>query len=272
MLTLRPYAIMPTVSIPQEQAIQILQDLINGIAPLRSSFGFSKHHSRWLANVHHATKEVFGANSLIHRSLASYTWKTGNGTVIEGFDLDINKAIERANSEAYLRQLDAAEGLLQAGIDQIKQYGMDSIYEGKNTPEESSELIKILDLAEKKLRKTMKDEPQSEKAVQDKFEALLIGAGIPYHREKERIPYSSKSYQPDFTFTKIDTALEIKLCDAKEDEKKIIGEINEDIAAYKTKYSNIIFVVYDMGQIVDVDRFKQDIEADEPVVILVVKH
>lgn len=55
-------------------------------------------------------------------------------------------------------------------------------------------------------------------------------------------------------------------------EKEIIAEINDDILAYKTKYPNIIFVVYDSGFIRDVDKFKEDIEEAEGVVVNVVKH
>jgi hypothetical protein len=55
-------------------------------------------------------------------------------------------------------------------------------------------------------------------------------------------------------------------------EKAIISEINDDIIAYKTKYSNLIFVVYDIGIIRDQDLFRSGLEASENVVVKVVKH
>ena len=113
------------MNISQEQAIQILQEFIDEVPSPRNGHGFSMQHTRWLANTLHATKEIFGANSLIHRSLASFTQKAGSVTVIQGFD--VNKAIQRANQEAYLYELEAAVGLLKAGIDQIKQWGLDNV-------------------------------------------------------------------------------------------------------------------------------------------------
>lgn len=87
----------------------------------------------------------------------------------------------------------------------------------------------------------------------------------------EVIVYSSKSYKPDFLFSKIDTIVEVKLCNSKEVEKDIISQINDDIVAYRTKYSNLIFVVYDVGVIRDQDKFRKSIEAND-VVVRVVKH
>ena len=108
--------------------------------------------------------------------------------------------------------------------------------------------------------------------IQDKFEDLLVAKDIDYLREQEKIVYSSKTYHPDFSFAPIGAVLEIKLCDKKEREKEIISEINDDILAYRTKYPNIIFVVYDLGFIRDIDRFKEDIESEDAVVVKVIKH
>ena len=101
---------------------------------------------------------------------------------------------------------------------------------------------------------------------------MLVAKELDYLREQEKIVYSSKTYQPDFTFPKISLVLEIKLCDVKKREKEIIAEINDDILVYKTKYSNIIFLVYDLGHIRDIDKFKNDLEQDDMVSVKVVKH
>lgn len=105
------------------------------------------------------------------------------------------------------------------------------------------------------MRKVIREIPSKEKQIQDAFENLLIGADIPYSREKESIEYSSKTYVPDFTIQKIDLAVDVKLCSKEGREKEIIAEINEDILAYQTKYGNLFFIVYDLGFIRDVDRF-----------------
>lgn len=134
------------------------------------------------------------------------------------------------------------------------------------------QLTKIIDLAENKLRKTLRERPKNEKEVQDRFEDLLNAKEVDFLREQEKIVYSSKTYHPDFSFTRINTVVEIKLCDKKEREKEIISEINDDILAYKTKYPNIIFIVYDLGFVRDTDKFKEDIESMDTVISKVIKH
>jgi len=151
------------------------------------------------------------------------------------------------------------------------------VYEGKDTGPEASLIFKILifkiiNLAEYKLRKVIRDKPEREKEVQEAFENILIGADIPYSAETDSIEYSSKTYTPDFIVMRVDLAIEIKLCSRNGREKDIIAEINDDIPSYKTKYGNIFFVVYDVGFIRDIDRFMQDFEEQEGVIVRIVKH
>jgi len=94
------------------------------------------------------------------------------------------------------------------------------VYQGKDTAPESSAIVKIISLAEHKLRKAIRSKPNNEKQVQDAFENLLIGADIAFSRETERIEYSSKTYTPDFVVPKIDLAIEIKLCNKDNRERK----------------------------------------------------
>jgi len=82
-------------------------------------------------------------------------------------------------------------------------------------PLETSEILKILDLVDNKLRKTFRELPKDESEVQDRFEDLLTARDIDYLREQEKIVYSSKTYQPDFSFPQINTLVEIKYCDKK---------------------------------------------------------
>ena len=55
-------------------------------------------------------------------------------------------------------------------------------------------------------------------------------------------------------------------------EKELIDEINADIKAYKTRYEKLIFLIYDLGFIRDVEKFKQDIENQEDIYVEVIKH
>lgn len=161
---------------------------------------------------------------------------------------------------------------MQAASDHLKRADLASVYQGKNTAPESSAILKIINIAERKLRKIIRGTPSREKEIQDAFENLLIGADIPYSRETEKIEYSSKTYTPDFTIQKIDLAIEIKLCASKDREKEIIAEINDDILAYQTKYGNLFFIVYDTGFIRDIDRFVSSFEENQNVIVKVIKH
>lgn len=264
------------MTISQEEAVEMLSRLLQEIPKLKGVRAYSAEHTRWLTNAVATTSEIFGQSSTIHASLRELPWRRTGSFIVDpwrqGLGGDYNEASKQIHHRAYLQQLDTAKGLLEAGIDQIKTYGIDSVYESKDTPKESSEIIKLLDLSENKLRKTIREKPKCEREIQDKFEDLLVAKDIDYIREQEKIVYSSKTYHPDFSFTRIGVVLEIKFCDKKEREKEIISEINDDILAYKTKYPNIIFVVYDLGFIRDIDRFKEDIESEDAVIVKVIKH
>ena len=132
---------------------------------------------------------------------------------------------------------------------------------------------RIINLIEYKLRKVIRDKPSQESEVQDAFENLLVGADIFYKREKDRIEYSSKTYIPDFTFAdELDLALDFKFCGTGKAEKRLIAEINNYIVAFQTKYTNCIFVVYDLGFIQDVELFTGSFEQHKNVTVRVVKH
>ncbi len=129
-------------------------------------------------------------------------------------------------------------------------------------------------LIESNLRKMVRAKPTKEAEINDALECFFIGAGLDgkFSREKDHIEYSSKTYIPDFVFPEIETAVETKFCDKPEREKEMISEINDDIIAYKTKYPNVIFVIYDVGMIRNMDQFKNHIEKQPAVVVKIVKH
>lgn len=167
--------------------------------------------------------------------------------------------------------LDAVRNSLLDWMFKFKNEGMDSD-QGSFIDLEASQILKIISLLEYKLRKTIRSIPAEEKEIQDAFENLLIGADISYSRETDSIEYSSKTYTPDFSVEKEDLAIEVKLCNKKEREKQIIPEINDDILAYRIKYKNAIFVVYDTGFIRDIERFSKNFEDQDGIVVKVIKH
>lgn len=257
----------------KESATARLAELIAEIEELPKDRPFTAQHNRWSMNTIDFLQDIFGKNSKYYASFRQFTWQELSTRYISG-GMNINQAVDRMNTEAYITQLKSARGFLQAALDKLtRSDDIASVYEGKNTGPESSNIVRIQTLAQNDLRKTIRSVPQREKEVQDAFENLLIGAGIEYTREGENIEYSVKFYNPDFTFKKLDLAVEIKLCNRRDREKELISELNDDIAGYKAKFGNILFVVYDAGGFMrDVDRFKGSFESHNNVIVVVVKH
>ena len=112
--------------------------------------------------------------------------------------------------------------------------------------------------------------------IQDTIETLLIGKGlckgIDFNREVGRVKVSIKEVIPDFIFPKLGLALEVKFTNDKTKTKRIIDQINADIRAYSKEYSNLLFVVYDIGTITDVNEFKNDIQNKDIINVIIVKH
>lgn len=259
----------------KEATLAELRALAEESKRLAGSQAHSEEHTRWAIRVLNVLEEVFGGNSRYYLSFAQLQWRETSSFIFGGpGDPDAwnpQRAIEKRHHSKYLSDLGTARGILLAAADHLDRADLSSVYEGKDTAPESSLIMQVINLAGSPLRKVVRTTPKNEKEVQDAFENLLIGAGIPYSREADRVEYSSKTYVPDFTLPKIDLAIDIKLCATPGREKDIIPDINDDILAYRTKYGNLLFVVYDVGQIRDVDRFTASLEQNQNVVVRVVK-
>jgi len=133
-------------------------------------------------------------------------------------------------------------------------------------------LLDIINLIEKNLRRSFRKLPQNEIEVQDHIETILNARDIKFSRDKVSFEYSSKSYKPDFIIEDLESVVEVKFSNSKKDESKIIAEINDDIVAYKTKYKILIFIIYDLGIIIDEYKFKDDITDNHNVYVKVIKH
>jgi hypothetical protein len=169
------------------------------------------------------------------------------------------------------------------GIQQKQFY--DSVYSNltileslllNNTDFKEDEIKNIKYFLQSNLRKVIFEEPSKETEVQNGVEQLFIGKGfskgIDYGRETGRIDVSIKEVVPDFILYKLDLAIEIKLSKSKTKSKTIVDEINADIQAYGKKYSNQLYVVYDLGSIRDEEEFKKDLDNNENIYLIVVKH
>jgi len=256
----------------KKTALKSLQDKISEIKNLLKGTRYSAEHTKWVSDTIYLLEDIFGRNSRIFITFASLTWTASGTYLTRGWDPQ--QEMEEWQHNGYLSNLDTAKGILESGIEQIKLKGIEKVYQGKDTPRESSTIVKIISLIDSKLRKLIREKPNNEKEVQDSLENLFIGAGLDteFSREKERVVYSSKTYVPDFVFKRINTVVEVKYCTTVSREKEIISEINDDILAYKTKYANLIFVIYDLGVIRDRDQLKSSMESNEHVVIKIIKH
>jgi hypothetical protein len=261
---------MPRATWTKESAqkeLDVLIGQIDALAPLRRR---SASHVEWLVRTVSFLSDVFGQSSGFYHTFAGLSWQREGTFLVHAFTANVE--VENQHQQAYREQLEMARGLLAAAKLEVKRKGLEGVYEGKSTAPETSAIVKVLALTEHKLRKIVRQEPANERQLQDVVENLFIAADLAFAREVDRIEYSSKSYVPDFTMQKLDLAVEIKLCNTAKREKEIIAEINDDILAYKQTFGNLLFIVYDLGQIRDVEKFKTQFEQQDQVIVQVVKH
>ena len=154
----------------KENAIAEIERLVGLISELKKQRRQSSDHIRWKANCLEMLEEVFGQESRYYFSFADIKWeKTGEiivgGPGDEFGSWNPGEAVEREHQKAFVYSLDAAKGLLHGAHDRLMRLDITEVYEGKNTPPESSEIIKIIDLCDRQLRKTIRDKPEKEKQV-----------------------------------------------------------------------------------------------------------
>lgn len=141
----------------------------------------------------------------------------------------------------------------------------------------SQEVQSLANFIQNSLRPAiLRNTPSTELEIQDTIERILIGRelqkGIDYDRETGRVKHSMKEFIPDFIFRGLSTALEVKFVGERSRLSKIVDEINADVIAYQKGYKFLIFVVYDLGYISDVEEFRRDIESERGgVSVIIVK-
>jgi hypothetical protein len=139
---------------------------------------------------------------------------------------------------------------------------------GGRKPREQDEIISLI---EANLRPAIFVDPENERQVQNALETIFRARGLEFRRETETVPYSSKRYVPDFTFANLGLAVEVKLCGRASREKDMIDEVNADIVGYRGAYERVVFVIYDLGFIRDIETFCSGIEDQPGVQVCVIK-
>jgi hypothetical protein len=141
---------------------------------------------------------------------------------------------------------------------------------------ESASVSAIQDMIVANLRKVVFTRPERELEVQNAIETLIIGRGyqkgVSYDRESGKVRFSGKEFIPDFIFTELSLALEVKLIREKSQISSCIEEMSADATAYTSVYNNVLFCVYDNGAIRDVNEFQNGLEKKSGIRVCVIKH
>jgi len=124
---------------------------------------------------------------------------------------------------------------------------------------------------ERALRVAFKAAPADEAEVQQATAAVLTALAVPFTREQEVVEVGTRTFRPDFVVHG-SVPLELKLVNTHGDVRKSQEEIAADIAAYKTKWSDLMFLVYDCGFIAEPHRYKETLMDQFGVTVIVVKH
>ncbi len=185
----------------KDDAIDAINELINQINIVRNHEIGSQEHMRWLANSLRILEEVFGPKSRYYQTFSNFSWGYNGGMILHGWDIE--SMIAQKHHQAFNQQLNQAEGILLSAKDQLDESDIKDVYEKDMKSSLADELVTIINLGEKKLRKLIRETPSKEKEVQDKFEDLLIASDIGYDKEFPHIIYSSKQYIPDFSFERL---------------------------------------------------------------------
>ena len=136
-----------------------------------------------------------------------------------------------------------------------------------------TEAIDISSAIERSLRPAFRsNHPSSEKDVQNQIEIILNAIGVEFTREQDTAPVGSRAFKPDFVVQDLELAIEVKLAKPNHNESKIQEELAADIAAYRTKWRHIIFIIYDISTISDPDRMRRENMKYFGVYVLIVKH
>lgn len=116
----------------QDAAVSELKALIAEIPRLRTGQRFSADHTGWVMRTLAFLEQVFGQNSRYYLSFATLRWKETGQVMIggpgdPGGGWNPQAALERVDHRAFLRHLDAAEGFLQAALDDLQRRGISDV-------------------------------------------------------------------------------------------------------------------------------------------------
>ncbi|MBA7522019.1 hypothetical protein ES705_14131 [subsurface metagenome] len=237
-------------------------------------------------------------NNIIRRqkehSLIMYADVDGKGAFDDSFILLLNKAFKESwllkflddmldvfiitnNIENFeyneLKQILVGCEYELTDIEQMKFWKNEATIKAK--VEIKIEFQDIIQDINRNFRKIVKTKPQKERDVQDYLETFFDVKEYDFIREKEKVGFSDKAFEPNFTHKDLNITVEVKFVDRPEKKKSIIDEMSADIKPYSKNWKNILFLVYDVnGNIRDVDSYVRDFIQDGEITIrcIVIKH
>lgn len=149
----------------KHEALGYLDKQIEVIHTLKLGRRGSSEHVRWLTNTLVFLEEIFGSDSYYYCNIKNLTWQFHGQRIYRGWDID--GAMEAYNQEAYVEQLEQANGFLLAAKDYLDANDIDTVYCASVEKQATGDLMKVLSLSEHKLRKVIRTKPEREKEIQD---------------------------------------------------------------------------------------------------------
>ena len=227
-----------------------------------------------LHDIEKLLQSAYGAKNLA-RAIQNYEKRNSEPTK------DAERENERSNENYYLESNAAQmfKGLLESTI-RFFGIGADTIAEDsdQNNDPRIFEIDKLCNQIEKGFRKQFienEGDPEDEIIVQNRLQNFLDAKeyqkGTDYDREAGGVNFSGKGFRPDFIFDELRLAIEVKYIKDKQSKQTCIEKMSGDMRPYLKKYHNIVFVVYDLGFVSDIEEFKRDFENNEGVKVILIK-
>lgn len=245
-----------------EEQVSLLTKLAIMVDALRRAMdaimgGTTPDHSKWRASMNYARA--------YNKLAAQYKMVTGDRSVTT-YNIDKMKMARKTVWPVQKEIFDTvyADTLMLSGLLSAFDIGI------------SASISEIQDLLVAHLRSVIFRRPEGEVEVQNAIKSLLIGRGyqkpMNYDRETGKVKFSGREFTPDFIFKSYDLALEVKLIKSRGDVSKCVEEMSADIPAYLSVYKHLLFCVYDLGEIRDVNEFQDGLQKQAGVRVCVIKH
>lgn len=108
-----------------DKALAILEEALAKIESLRRSRPLSPEHVEFIQTTGLELARIFGAESVPSKNFAHIDYRSIGSFIAGAFTMD--EGLARRRHMAYLRGLDAAEGILLSAREQLKTHGADKI-------------------------------------------------------------------------------------------------------------------------------------------------